>query len=167
MLYKSFNFSVFLPNTVSTINPALAIRLILGGDLFCGLGLDSAGVGMDSGLHLGDLECSEGGIVIGFGAWEGEGEEVEGEGSDGLELLLGNSRDRAVTKRDKSRKPNLMVPGGPPQVLPMENQCNFSFESGSTEREISGSHVPPGQIRYGAYQNYRWRLIGDDCERKI
>ena len=87
---------------------------------------------------------------------------MEGDGSDGLELLLGNSRDRVVTKRDKSKKPNPMVPGGPPQVLPMENQCKFSFESGSTDREISGSHLLPGQIRYGAYQNYRWRLNGED-----
>lgn len=112
--------------------------------MFSELGLDSAGVEKVSGLPLGELEFSEGGIVIGFGAWEGEAEEVEGDGSDGLEVLLGNSRDRAVAKGDHvSKKP--MVPAGPLQVLPMENQCTFLFGSGSIDREISGSHVPPCQ----------------------
>jgi hypothetical protein len=63
--------------------------------------------------------------VIGYGACEGEGEEVDGDGSDGLEL--GNSRDRAAANGVQSKKPKRMVPGGPLQVLPMEDQCSFQF----------------------------------------
>lgn len=126
MLYKSFNFSVFLPKTVSTNNPALATRLTWGAAFVCVLALDSAWFEMDSGLPLGELECSEGAIVTGFGAWEGEGEVVEGDGSDGLELLLGNSRD-GPANRVQSKKPRRTVPAGPLQVLPMEDQCSFRF----------------------------------------
>lgn len=73
-------------------------------------------------MDLGELECSEGEIVTGPGAWEGEGAEEEGDGSDGLESLLGNSGGRARHKFWKMPgRPKL----GPTQLFPIENQMWF------------------------------------------